>query len=222
MRCTKKVRLMVATMRGRWFIAVAVLGSFCGCNPTSEIRTPAPTQSENQTGSESAAAQQDLLAGENATQLLIGAWLGQAFLDEEALLQKIRPLSPEQRTEVLRSAEEFLTTVMAMELHGDGSMEKEIEITPIGGQPLRDGGSGKWKIVESNGDQAMVETIATLLDGTVVTDRQWLRFFADGNRLAVSVQLGETLAGCNPQIVLYRQQLPDANLADRDDGSVVK
>jgi len=221
-RLTTQMEMTMAATPRLMIIVVAVLGSFCGCSSSSESGTPAPTQPENQTGSESAAVQQDLLAGKSATQLLIGAWLGQAFLDEEALLQKIKPLSPKQRAEVLRSAEEFLTTVMAMELNGDGSMEKEIEITPIGGQPLRDGGPGKWKLVESNGDQALVETTARLLDGTVIADRQWLRFFPDGNRLAVSVQLGETLSGCNPQIVMYRQRLPDANLAERVDGSVVK
>jgi hypothetical protein len=218
----KQMRMTVASMPRLLLAGAVALGSFSGCNSGAENRSAQPTQTDNQAGSESAAVQQDLLAGVNAKQQLIGVWLGQALLDEEALLQKLKPLSPPQRTEVLRSAEEFLTTVMAMELRGDGSMEKEFEITPNGGQPLRDGGSGAWRIVESKGDQAVMETTATLFDGTVVTDRQLLRFYPDGNRLAVSVQLGDTLAGCNPQIVLYRQPLPDADLAERDEGTEVK
>lgn len=194
-------------------LMVVVLVAGCQ-SPEEPLSDGIPVQSEE---TQISPARPDLIADDEVEQALIGVWMGQATMDEEALVTKLESLQPEQQLPVKELALDFLTTVMAIDLRADGFVEKEIELTLADGEPLRDGGPGQWRMVQRDRNRVLVEMTLRLADGSMAKDQQWFEVNSDGNTLTVPISLGDDLDGCNPQIVLYRQMLPGANLARQND-----
>ena len=208
-----------------WAVSSLVLGSFMtlGCGDSATSQTPSQP---GQPQTNSAESEPDLVATAPFQQKLIGVWLGEAFLDEARLLQKLQSLPVQQQETTLQLAEEFLSTAIAFDFRSDGSLETDIEITRLDSQPIRDGGAGNWRVLETSSDAALVETTTQLADGSTVTDQRQYHFGADSNRVVIMVDLGVELDGCGPAIVLRRQlvadNVADLNIAERTGNALVK
>ncbi len=203
-----------------WLLSVALV-AMVGCNGSPGSPATENGQSNSPESTEMQ-PKQELIASVDVQRKLVGAWLGSAFLDEQRLVEKLESLPDDRQTAALNLADEFLTTEVAMELRQDGSLELEIEVTPFGRQPLRDGGVGNWQIVETSADQVLVEMQTTLSNGEVTTDRHRFRFYPDGNKIAQLVPLGADLDPCNPLIILQRQPLSPTNMAEQAAVGVLK
>lgn len=138
---------------------------------------------------------------------LVGVWLGGAYLDENILSQRLKELPQEKADELMRKAQYFAGTIMAIEFRPDGTLENEIEITPPGADMINEVGEGTWKIVEAKDDAFVVEISERNPDGSVATTQKAYKFYEDGNHFAVSIPLGEILGECNPLIIFERQNL---------------
>ncbi len=200
---------------GQWnWLILVTLFAMVGCNGSTG--SPATDNGQSSTPESTEKQQkQELIASADVHQKLVGAWLGSAFLDEQRLVEKLESLPNDRQTAAVNLADEFLTTVVAMDLRQDGSLELEIEVTPFGSQPLRDGGVGTWRIVETSADQVLIEMRTKLSDGEVTTDRHRFRYYPDGNQIAQLVPLGADLDPCNPVIILHRQPVSQTNMAEQ-------
>ena len=138
---------------------------------------------------------------------LVGVWLGGAYLDEDLLAQRLQDCTPEAGDEILRKAQYFAGTMMAIDFRPDGSLENEIEIVPPSGQPQREQGLGSWRIAQIAEDGFVVEIAEKHIDGSVTKSQKVYRFYDDGDHFAVSIPLDGVLGECNPLIVFERQSL---------------
>ena len=138
---------------------------------------------------------------------LVGVWLGGAYLDEDLLAQKLKDLTPEESEEILRKAQYFAGTIMAIDFRSDGSLENEIEIVPPNGQPQRERGLGTWKIAQIADSGFVLEIAEEHVDGSITKSQKVYKFYDDGNHFAVSIPLEDLLGECNPLIVFERQDL---------------
>ncbi len=136
---------------------------------------------------------------------LVGAWMGGALINEEALLAAVDTLPVEQRQELIREARTFVTTEMAIEFSQSGQVETAVEIQPAGSQKIAGQTVGTWKIIDSTQHGVVVETTATDQTGQHVTTRTNYAVSADGNRIVLRPQVSPVLAGCEALIFLDRQ-----------------
>jgi hypothetical protein len=197
--------------------AVATVG-FSGCGTSTE--TNQTEYSQPKPALEPEQPQRDLVAGVPLDQKLVGVWLGEAYLDESRLELKLQTLPPQQQQEILQRARTFMTTMMAVDFRADGTLENDGEVTPVGGTPIRLGGSGTWRAIESNENKLLIETTEKLADGTISTTKQLYRFYPDGRQVALTIEMDE-LDGCSPMIIFTRQHLSPTNIADQG-GTMVK
>ena len=138
---------------------------------------------------------------------LVGVWLGAAYIDEASLVSKLEQLPPQESEEILRQAQYFSGTMMAIDFRQDGSLENEIEIIPPNGQPQREQGYGTWKIAQIADEGFVVEIAEEHADGSITKSQKIYRFYEDGDHFAVSIPLDNVLGECNPLIVFERQNL---------------
>ena len=190
-----------------------LLGLHAGCGETSNAtikkQTPQPASSSD------IKSKPDLVAGIQLQQVLVGVWLGEAYLDAKLVEEKLQSLPPQRQQEVVQHARAFLSTVMAIDFRSDGTMENEVELKSLDGQPLREGGTASWRVIEANDDRLLVETSEQLADGTTTVDKQLYRVYPDGNRMALVVLLNDDLGSCNPMIVFARQTPTASSLAEQ-------
>jgi hypothetical protein len=218
---------VLKSIRGLMLVLCCATLVTVGCARPAEVSTSVEKQTESQSTIQAAATDQQIdnqdSTGEAAypTQL-IGAWLGEAYLDEVTFEQKFQTIPAERQQAVLNSARTFLTTAMAIEFRPDGSIENEMELTPIGSKAIREGSVGSWRAVEVNENQILIETTTQLADGTIATNSQLFHVYPEGNRLALEVNLPAELGECSPMIILNRQPSPDTNVAELPSGVTTK
>ncbi len=193
-------------------------GLWTGCG--SENGSPRGEQA--QSVSATSDGTQTELADGNLEKKLLGVWLGEAVLNEALVEEKLQTLPPERQQLVLNRASSFLSTIMAIEFRADGTMENEIALTPVDGQPLRDGRVGTWKVIEQKADQIVIETAETMADGSVMTSQRLYEVSPDGSQVALRVPMNDELGACQPMILFSRQYLSDSNLAQQPGDVQVK
>ncbi len=196
---------------------VSIVG-FSGCGNSTETNQTEYLQP--QPAMEPEQPQRDLVAGIPLEQKLVGVWLGEAYLDESRLELKLQTLPPQRQQEILERARTFMTTILAIDFRADGTLENDGEVTPVGGTPIRLGGNGTWRALESNENKLLIETTERLVDGTISTTKQLYRFYPDGRQVALTVEMDE-LDSCSPMIIFTRQHLSPTNVADQG-GTTVK
>ena len=154
---------------------------------------------------------------QEAQQSLAGLWLGQAVINEDTLKSLLAEMTEPQQQALLKESQTFVSTQMAMQLAGDGSMETAIEVTPVGAQPIQGQTFARWNVVEAQGNQAIIETTEQNENGEIIKSQTTYTVSADGNRIAMQANVGSALAQCEPLIFLDRQvderfaQTPNAN-----------
>ncbi len=173
-----------------------VLGCGGDSDSVSEARTT--TNTELATADHSGAADK-----------LVGVWLGEAYLDENMLVQRIENLAQPQVDDIIRKAQYFVGTVMAIDFRPNGTLENQIEISAPGVEPISQVGEGTWRIVGVDGESLVVEIAESNPDGSKTMSRKAYRFSDGGERFAVSIPLEDVLGECNPMIVFERQYLDE-------------
>ncbi len=213
------------TIRGFMLMLCCMTMVTVGCARPAEVATQDPTDSQpvnqpaagvDQTG------EQGLTGAAAYPTQLVGVWLGEAYLDEAMFEQKFQTIPTERQHGVLNSARTFLTTDMAIVFRADGSMENDMELTPIGGQTIREGSTGNWRAVESKENRILIETTTQLSDGTTATNKQLFHVYPEGDRVALEVSMPGELSECSPLIILIRQPSPDTNVAELRNGVIAK
>ncbi len=153
---------------------------------------------------------------------LVGAWMGKAIINEQALLKAADSLSGDQRQALIREARTFVTTEMAIQFSPSGEIETAIEMQPAGSQKIAGQTFGTWKIVEANDAQVIVETTDTDGTGAMSTSQTAFALSVNGDRLVLQPQVSSALAGCEALIYLDRQMIPAANVAQAPDGVMLR
>jgi len=138
---------------------------------------------------------------------LVGVWLGGAYIDEVVLAEKLKNYSPQESEEILRQAQYFAGTIMAIDFKSDGSLINDIEISSPSGQRQREEGHGTWRIAQVADDGFVVEISEQHEDGSVSQSQKVYKFYDDGNHFAVSIPLANLLGECNPLIIFERQNM---------------
>jgi hypothetical protein len=140
---------------------------------------------------------------------LVGVWLGEAYLDEDRFAERLENLTQPQVDDLVRKAQYFVGTVMAIDFKPNGTLENQIEIAPPGVDPISQQGEGTWRIIEVREDGVVVEIAELNPDGSKTMSRKAYRFYDDGEHFAVSIPLEDVLGECNPMIVFERQHLDE-------------
>ncbi len=153
---------------------------------------------------------------------LVGAWMGKAIINEEALLDVADSLPIDQRQALIQEARTFVTTEMAIQFSPSGEIETAIEMQPIGSQKIAGESFGTWKVIEANDGQVTVETTSTDETGTVLTSQIAFAVSLDGDRLVLQPQVSSALAGCEALIYLDRQSIPAASVAQVPEGTTFR
>jgi len=157
-------------------------------------------------------------SAEEAQQLLAGLWLGKAAINEDTLGNLLAQLPQPQQQTLLKEAQTFVSTQMAMQLATDGSMETAVEVTPMGAQPIQGQTVARWSVINAQGNQVVVQVTQQNENGQAVTSQTAYTVSPDGNRIAMQANMESALAQCEPLIYLDRQvdermaQSPNANL----------
>ena len=138
---------------------------------------------------------------------LVGVWLGEAYLDENRLAERLENLTQPQVDDIIRKAQYFVGTVMAIDFKPNGTLENQIEIAPPGVEPISQEGEGTWRVVEVREEGVVVEIAELNPDGSKTMSRKAYKFYDDGEHFAVSIPLEDVLGECNPMIVFERQYL---------------
>jgi hypothetical protein len=138
-------------------------------------------------------------------QLLVGTWLGQAVLDEGVLERKLEGKPEALQERMVVHAENFLSTEMAMEFHSDGTVESEVEMTPVGQRAIRDATVGQWRVTQIDADRLAVETAELGPDGSANITKRTFRFYPDRNAFVMTVPVSGDLEGCDAMIIFERQ-----------------
>lgn len=218
--------LILGPFRNWLLFPLGLLVCLAGCgeskigNGNSPDLPQAVPTSAQPASSQPASTQPDLVAMQQ--QKLVGVWLGEAYLDERRLEQKLQSLDAEHQQQMIQRAGTFLTTVMAIDFRADGTMENEGEVTPHGQRPVRLGGQGTWRVIEAQEDRMIVETVEQLPDGSTNAVRQAYRFYPDGKKVAMMISMKDELDTCNPMIIFTRQFLQPTNVAQQPGESVRK
>ena len=153
---------------------------------------------------------------------LIGAWMGKAIINEQALLAAADSLPDDQRQALIREARTFVTTEMAIQFSSSGEIETAIEMQPVGSQKIAGQTFGTWKIVEATDEQVTVETSSTDDTGATSIGQTAFAVSVDGDRLVLQPQVSSALAGCEALIYLDRQMMPAASVARAPEGGMLR
>ncbi len=210
-----------STSCGVAIISIAALAGGCDSSTsTSDIAIPneATDRQADPLTTPSAMPEE---AGLNRSPL-VGAWMGKAIINEQALLTTADALPGDQRQALIHEARTFVTTEMAIQFSPSGEIETAIEVQSVGGQKIAGQTFGTWKVVEATNNGVTVETTGTDETGSTVTNRTTFAVSVDGDRLVLQPQVSSALAGCEALIFLDRQmtsptasvaQMPEANQA---------
>lgn len=134
-----------------------------------------------------------------------GVWAGVGYLDEEKLAAQLQAMPEgEAKTTLITKANLFLSLVAALEFKADGSLETELEITGVDGKVLREPAVGRWTLVETRENRALVELVERLPDQTERTSRRVLQFYEDGEHLAMLMETDAALQEFNPLVIMAR------------------
>ena len=197
-------------------LLVIAVGFFAGCG-----NDPASTENPDSTSNEPTAVRVDQKANRPVAAIatanqksLVGTWLGTAYLDALALDKALQELPQQSRLELEMQARNFMSTVMAMDLQGDGSLVNAVEIQPVGGQTMQQESTGNWRVVQIEGQKIEIETMETFGDGSQEKAKRVCNLYDDGRHFSISVELPGKLAGCNPLIVFERQEMGPTTLAE--------
>jgi hypothetical protein len=153
---------------------------------------------------------------------LVGAWMGKAIINEEALLEAADSLPTDQRQALIQEARTFVTTEMAIQFSQSGEIETAIEMQPVGSQRVTGESFGTWKIIEATDGKVTVETSSTDETGTLQTNQTAFAVSVDGNRLVLQPQVSSALANCEALIYLDRQAMPAASVAQAPEGTTFR
>lgn len=152
------------------------------------------------------------------TSVAVGTWLGQAILDETSLEKKLEPLPPAEQERIFVIAQNFMSTVMAMDIRQDGTIESEIEMQPMGEGPIRDSTVGQWRATQVDHDQLSVELAELAADNSTVVIKRDFRFYPDRNAFVMSVPIPDELQGCEA-VMIFERQSPVANVAQQSENA---
>lgn len=147
------------------------------------------------------------ITGPSSTPILRvdGVWAGVGYLDEEKLAAQLQAMPEgEAKTTLITKANLFLSLVAALEFKADGSLETELEITGVDGKVLREPAVGRWTLVETRENRALVELVERLPDQTERTSRRVLQFYEDGEHLAMLMETDAALQEFNPLVIMAR------------------
>lgn len=174
------------------------------CVGCGEEKTDIALQSSARTPANATAAI-EFRSTQQAQQTLVGPWLGKAVINEDTLKNLLAGMSQAQQQALIKETQIFVSTQMAMQFAGDGSVITSIEITPDGGQPIAGETSARWRVVKAQGNQITVETTERNETGEAVSAQTVYTVSADGNRIAMQPNVASALAQCEPLIFLDRQ-----------------
>lgn len=142
---------------------------------------------------------------DHARQSLAGVWVGRAVFDQQALQTLLDDMTPPQRDALLREAQTFASTQIAMQLDPNGGMETAVEVTPVGARPIQGQTIARWKVTQTQGNQVTIATIQNNgLSGPKTTHTVYT-VSPDGNRIAMPANVGSALSKCEPLVFLDRQ-----------------
>ena len=192
-----------------------------GCNSSTDV---AEIANQPEATNHAVTPITPLAMGQNAASNspLVGAWMGKAILNEQALLAAADTLSGDERQALIHEARTFVTTEMAIQFSPSGEMETALEMQPVGSQKIAGQTTGTWKIIEATDTQVVVETTNTNEAGASFTERTAFAVSVDGDRLVLQPQVSSALAGCEPLIYLDRQMVPAVNVARVPDGTMLR
>lgn len=199
------------------FLSIAALAS--GCN------SPTDTAVNTQNNRSAHSANTPVALGGNSGVghcPLVGAWMGKAILNEQALLEATDSLTGTQRQALIREARTFVTTEMAIQFSPSGELETAIEMQPVGSQKVAGQTFGTWKIVEATDSQVVVETTSADETGAMSTIQTAFAVSVDGDRLVLQPPVSSALAECEALIYLDRQMIPAASVARAPDGAMLQ
>lgn len=212
MLCSKTIWRHSGRMLPTVMVAAIMLTTGCA-------ERPAPVSSANDQQEQSPAAVAMNASGANApaaslTSMAVGTWLGQAIMDETTLEQKLEQLPAAEQERVFVIAENFMSTVMAMDIRQDGSIESEIEMQPLGERPIRESTVGQWRATQVDNDQLAVELAELAADNSTVVTKRNFRFYPDRNAFVMSFPIPPELEGCEA-VIIFERQSAVANVAQQ-------
>ena len=196
-------------------VSIAALAGGCYSSNDMPVQTQVNNRTANPTNS-------PLVIEGISRSPLVGAWMGKAIINEQALLAAADSLSGDQRQALIREARTFVTTEMAIQFSPSGEMETAIEMQPVGSQKIAGQTFGTWKIVEATDAQVTVETSSIDDTGAVSTGQTAFAVSVDGDRLVLQPQVSSALAGCEALIYLDRQMMPAASVARAPEGGMLR
>lgn len=206
---------LAPTKCGLAIFSIAALAG--GCN------SPSDTAVQSQVNNLAANPSNSPLAMEGINHSpLVGAWMGKAIINEQALLAAADSLSGDQRQALIHEARTFVTTEMAIQFSPSGELETAIEMQPVGSQKVAGQTFGTWKVVEATDEQVIVETTSTDETGAMSTSQTAFAVSVDGDRLVLQPQVSSALAGCEALIYLDRQMIPAASVARAPEGPMLR
>ena len=190
-----------------------------GCNSPTHTAVQTPNNRSAHTSSTPLARGEKSDAGHSP---LVGAWMGKAIINEQALLNAADSLSGAQRQDLIREARTFVTTEMAIQFSPSGEVETAIEMQPVGGQKVAGQTFGTWKVVGATDTQVIVETISADETGAASTNQTAFAVSVNGDRLVLQPSISSALAGCEALIYLDRQVMPSVNVAQAPEWTVLR
>lgn len=227
-----------------------LLNLFAGCGgeeaPKTKPKSEAPTQSAlneknslppqltgatPQTGSPGASENPALdvntaeigeLLKPNATNPLIGSWLGVATLDTGLLKQKLERVEEVERTRLQKVADTFLTYQVAMDFYSDGRLGMVVQFSLEGNEQLISA-TGTWKEVQRDAESIIVELVEQVEGQTANTSQVRIMIHPDGQQIARPAELDTQLAVCEPMFIFNR--IPEdfaQQIANQPDGTTIK
>lgn len=177
-----------------------------------------PVANQNQSATSSVGYAADATANHSPVsiqQSLVGTWLGHTVIDEQMLEQQLTKMTLAQQEEAVLQAEGLLSTVMAIQYRGDGTMESAIEVTPLGEPTIKAMSVGQWRVADFQQDRVMVESQESDSEGVTSVNKNVYRIYPDRNAFAMTVPTSPLLSGCDVLMIFERQAtLPAANMAE--------
>ena len=184
-------------------ICVALATMICvGCGkPKAQPAGETPSQTTPETSTD----QSRTISPKQAEQALAGIWLGKAAFNQEALKSIIAELPEAEQQKLMKEAQTFASTQMALQLSTDGVMKTAIRVTPAGAKPIQGQTLSQWNVTQVKGNQVLINSTLKNAAGEDVTIKNVYLVSADGNRIVMRANLSSKLAECEPLIFLDRQ-----------------
>lgn len=202
------------------FLGIAALAGGCNSGSDTTLETQVSYRAANPQTSPSAMAENQNNSLSHSP--LVGAWMGKAILNEQALLQAADSLPSDQRQALIHEARTFVSTEMAIQFSPSGEIETAIEMQPVGSQKVAGQTIGTWKVIEMTDTQVTVETTSTDHTGSTKTNQTAFAVSVDGDRLVLQPKVSSALAGCEALIYLDRQMMPAASVAQAPESSTFR